>query len=90
MRARREVSSKDRADLMKAPTLSLEQAAIALGVGMTNLRDSIRRGQLPLKVIQVGSRKVISTADVRTLLGDHEASEQLGSQSSEFHKVGPR
>lgn len=69
MNTRHELSSAERAELLAAPTLTLAQTAQALGVGMTNLRDSIRRGELSLPVITIGSRKVVPTAAVRAMVG---------------------
>jgi hypothetical protein len=59
----------ERAELLTTPTLTMAQTALVLDVGMTNLRDSIRRGELPLPVIAIGSRRVIPTAAVRELVG---------------------
>ena len=69
MRSRHELSSTERAELLLAPTLTLPETAQVYGVGLTALRDALRRGEIPLPVISIGTRKVVPTAAVRRLLG---------------------
>ena len=72
MRARRVLSPGERAELLLAPTVSLQEAASILGVGATALRDSLRRGEVDLPLVSVGSRRVVPTAALRRLLGEAE------------------
>jgi hypothetical protein len=69
--ARVEVSPADRAALLEAPTLTLPQTAKVLGVGLTGLRDALRKDDgLALPVISVGSRKVVASSAIRRFLGE--------------------
>ncbi|MFF2437950.1 helix-turn-helix transcriptional regulator [Streptomyces sp. NPDC058107] len=64
------------ADVRKWPaTVSVNQAAQALGCSKSHLHDRIKRGDAPVKTIPFGSRHVVITADlVRVLSGeDREA-----------------
>ncbi|MFD5673684.1 DNA-binding protein [Streptomyces sp. NPDC127040] len=65
------------ADIRKWPaTISIPQAATALGCSKSYLHDAIKRNESPVKTIPFGSRRVVITADlVRLLSGeDREAS----------------
>lgn len=69
MRARQNLLPADRAELLLAPTLTLTEAAQVLGVGLTALRDALRREEISLPVISIGTRKVVPGMAVRELLG---------------------
>jgi hypothetical protein len=68
MRPLKSVSADERAELLRAPTLTLADTARVLGVGTSVLRDALRRGELNLPVVSIGSRKVVPSAAVRSLL----------------------
>jgi hypothetical protein len=68
------LSPLERSELLQAPTLTLEETAQVLGVGLSALRDAIRRDDIPLRAIAIGSRKVIPTASVLRMLGTGEVS----------------
>ncbi|MCX4780914.1 DNA-binding protein [Streptomyces sp. NBC_01264] len=75
--AANDVSAPTLSDIRKWPaTVSIDQAATALGCGRTYLYDAIRRGDAPVKTIPLGRFRVVITADlVRLLSGeDREAS----------------
>ena len=63
-------TSDELAELRKRSTLSWREAAALVGVGPSALRDAVRRGEIKLPVISVGTRKVIPTAAIRRLLED--------------------
>lgn len=48
--------------VMTRPTVSIRQAANAIGVSETSLRKSIKQGTCPLPVITINSRQVIPSA----------------------------
>ncbi|MFD7786514.1 helix-turn-helix transcriptional regulator [Streptomyces nojiriensis] len=71
------LSQPSLADIRKWPaTISIPQAAQALGCSKSYLHEAIKRGESPVKTIPFGSRRVVITADlVRLLSGeDREAS----------------
>lgn len=70
MKRRSTVPDDERRRLLGLPALSLDQAAAVLGVGVTALRDAMRRGDLALPTIAVGTRVVVPGAALRRLLGD--------------------
>ena len=72
MRPRTPMSAAERADLLRAPTLTLLENANVFGMGLTGLRDSMRRGEIDLQEIRLGTRVVIPTAVVRKLIGMDE------------------
>jgi len=72
MRPRTPMSAAERADLLRAPTLTLLETANVFGMGLTGLRDSMRRGEIDLQEIRLGTRVVIPTAVVRKLIGMDE------------------
>jgi hypothetical protein len=74
MRARDRLSASERADLLRAPTLTLPEAAQVLGVGLSALRDAVRRAEVDLRVISIGRRKVIPTSAVLSFLDAQERS----------------
>jgi hypothetical protein len=51
------------------PTVSVETAARALGLGRTRAYQLARQGQFPCKVIRIGTSYHIVTVDLRRLLG---------------------
>ncbi|MCD9145783.1 hypothetical protein [Streptomyces albireticuli] len=56
-------------DVRKWPaTISVAQAASAIGCSKSHLHERIRRGDSPVKTIPLGSRHVIITADLARLL----------------------
>jgi hypothetical protein len=57
------------ADIRKWPaTVTVAQAATAIGCSSTFLYDRIKRGDSPVKTIPIGARHVIITADLVRLL----------------------
>lgn len=60
------------ADVRKWPaTISVAQAAAAIGCSKSHLHDRIKRGDCPVKTIPLGTRHVVITADlVRLLSGE--------------------
>lgn len=68
MNRRRELSAIERAELLERTTVSVPDAAALIGVGATALRDAMRRGELELQVIQIGSRRLVPVAALRRLL----------------------
>ncbi|WP_031071373.1 helix-turn-helix transcriptional regulator [Streptomyces sp. NRRL S-118] len=60
------------ADIRKWPaTISVPQAAQALGCSKSHLHERIKRGDSPVKTIPFGTRHVVITADlVRLLSGE--------------------
>ncbi|MFF5919565.1 helix-turn-helix transcriptional regulator [Streptomyces flavochromogenes] len=63
------------ADVRKWPaTVSVPQAAAAIGCSKSHLYELVRRGESPVKTIQLGNRHVVITADlVRLLSGEPNA-----------------
>lgn len=68
MKPRTVRTAQDLAELWERPTVSWNEAAALCGVGVTSLKAAVRRGEIDLPVISVGTRKVIPTAGVRRLL----------------------
>jgi hypothetical protein len=68
VKAPQRLSATERAELLNAPTVTLAEAAQVLGVGLSALRDTIRRGDVDLRVISIGRRKVIPTSALIALL----------------------
>jgi hypothetical protein len=64
-----EISPAERAALLQAPTLTLKETANVLGIGLSALRDGLRRGDLDIQQVRVGTRVVIPTAAVLRFLG---------------------
>ncbi|MEV1054630.1 DNA-binding protein [Streptomyces sp. NPDC049887] len=60
------------ADVRKWPaTVSVTEAARAIGCSRSHLYDRVKRGESPVKTIPVGARHVVITADlVRLLSGE--------------------
>ncbi|MET8506797.1 DNA-binding protein [Streptomyces sp. NPDC004787] len=64
------------ADIRKWPaTVPVPQAARAIGCSGQHLRDRIKRGDAPVKTIQLGTRYVVITADLLRLLSGADESE---------------
>lgn len=63
------------ADVRKWPaTVSVPQAAAAIGCSKSHLHERIKRGDSPVKTIPLGTRHVVITADlVRLLSGEPSA-----------------
>ncbi len=68
MKQLQEATIPEVSDLLQRPTLTLPQTAKVLGVGETALRNALRRQEIELPVISVGTRKIIPTAAVKRLL----------------------
>jgi predicted DNA-binding transcriptional regulator AlpA len=51
------------------PTVSVATAARALGCGRTLAYDLARRDEFPCRILRVGSRYLVPTADLLQLLG---------------------
>ncbi|GAA3256038.1 DNA-binding protein [Streptomyces lavendulae] len=60
------------AEVRKWPaTVSVPQAALAIGCSKSHLHDRIKRGSSPVRTIPLGARHVVITADlVRLLSGE--------------------
>jgi predicted DNA-binding transcriptional regulator AlpA len=68
------------ADLLALPpTVDLITAARALGCGRTLAYDLARRGQFPCRILRLGTRYLVPTAELlRTLgIGDGQAQEHF-------------
>jgi hypothetical protein len=56
-------------DIRKWPaTVSVPQAAMAIGCSKSHLHERIKRGDSPVKTIALGTRHVVITADLIRLL----------------------
>ena len=56
------------------PTVKVDYAASALGIGRSTLYEAIRLGESPVKTIEVRRRVVVLTADLlRVLEGGSDA-----------------
>lgn len=64
-------------------TVGVEQAARALGVSRSHAYDLITRGEFPVRVVQVGHRYRVVTADLVQLLSARQETPQ------EVRQVGP-
>jgi hypothetical protein len=49
-------------------TVNVPQAALALGISKRHLYELIKRGQAPVKVLPFGTRSVVTTQSLVTLL----------------------
>jgi hypothetical protein len=49
-------------------TVNVPQAALALGISKRHLYELIKRGEAPIKTLPVGSRCVVTTHSLVTLL----------------------
>ena len=72
MRRREQATAAEVSELLECLTLTLPQAAKVIGCGETSLRNALRRREIDLPVISVGTRKIIPTAAVKQLLGVSE------------------
>ncbi len=60
--------------LRKKTTVSVREAASALGIGLSLAYSQAATGNIgPVRVIHVGRRAVVPTLDLRRALGDDEA-----------------
>ena len=50
------------------PTMTLPDVATVLGLSRTHCYDLAREGKLPFRILTLGSRMVVSTAELRRLL----------------------
>lgn len=48
-------------------TVDVTRAAVALGIGKSKLYDLIKRGEAPVRVLDVGAKRVITASIVRLL-----------------------
>jgi hypothetical protein len=71
------MSPAERAALLEAPTLSLTETANVLAVGLSGLRDGLRRGDVDLQQVRIGTRVVITTSSLLQLLGIAEATSSV-------------
>jgi len=51
------------------PVVNVETAAKALGCGRTLAYDLVRRGEFPCRVLRLGARWVVPTADLLRAIG---------------------
>ncbi|MFI8279764.1 hypothetical protein ACIGBH_33670 [Streptomyces sp. NPDC085929] len=75
--ARKSICGPTLAEIRTWPaTISIPQAATALGCSKSHLHEAIKRDESPVKTIPFGSRRVVITADLIRLLSgeDREAS----------------
>ena len=72
MLVRSEPSAEEVQTLLSRTTMNFREAAQALGCGETNLRSAIKKGDINLNVIAIGTRRIIPTSGVRRLLGLEE------------------
>lgn len=54
------------------PTVSTEESFKALGISRTLGYELIRRGEFPVRILRLGNRNRIPTAELRALLGMSE------------------
>jgi excisionase family DNA binding protein len=59
------------AELLARPTLSVDEAAVVLGVGRGTLYEAIRRDEFP--VLRIGRRIRVSSAVLRRMLDEGSA-----------------
>jgi hypothetical protein len=61
------------ADIRKWPaTISIPQAASALGCSARHLQERVRQGDSPVKTLPFGKRNVVITADLLRVLSGEE------------------
>lgn len=72
MNRRRELSAAERDELLGRTTVGIPDAAALIGVGATALRDALRREEIQLPVIPIGSRRLVPVAALRRLLAMEE------------------
>lgn len=48
-------------------TVDVSRAALALGIGKSKLYDLIKRGEAPVKVIDVGAKRIVTASLVLLL-----------------------
>lgn len=54
--------------------LTIAQAAVRLGIRPSTAYDIIKRGQFPVRVLQIGGRKKISIPELDAYLAERKAS----------------
>lgn len=54
-------------------TVSVEQAALALGCSRPHAYESIKRGRFPVRTLRVGTRMVVVTESILRLLAHDPA-----------------
>lgn len=69
MRSRIHYTPEELAELLAKPTMTMSEAAAVAGVGRTNFVNALRRGEISLPIISIGTRKVVPTVAVRQLIG---------------------
>ncbi len=55
--------------LEAGPTVSLDVAAAALGIGRSLAYQLVKRGQFPVRILKLGNRNRVATAELLCLLG---------------------
>lgn len=56
-----------------AATVTLERAAEILGIGRSTAFELVRRGEFPVRVVEIGRRRMVPLVHIeRFLLGDDE------------------
>jgi excisionase family DNA binding protein len=60
-------------------TLSVKLAARRLGIGEATAYDLIRRGEFPVRVIQLGGRKKVSIGELEAFLAGERAAGERAS-----------
>ena len=53
-------------------TVTIEEAAMALGIGRSLAYDLTRRGEFPCRVLRLGRLLKVPVADLERLLGERE------------------
>jgi excisionase family DNA binding protein len=67
---------------MESLTLTIEEVAAALGIGRTLAYDLARRDELPVPVLRLGRRLVVSRVALERTLGFGNVRERSGSASN--------
>ena len=81
------MSSMTVADLLALPpTVDLVTAARALGCGRTLAYDLARRGQFPCRVLRLGNRYLVPTAELLRTLG---ISSPADDAAERFRRTSP-
>jgi hypothetical protein len=84
-RDRRHYCATDDADAILAaagPTMSVPEAGVCFGLGESKARILARRGEFPVRVLQLGSHYRVPTADVRRALGLSTEAEPVAERES--------
>lgn len=71
----------DQAKIRRPLTMTLVELGQVLGISRPVVYDAAKRGELPVPIIRIGKRMVVSRAAVDALLGVQGASEHTGAGS---------